>query len=155
MISSPHSTVKVINHLGDDRLRRYAGSDETDREGRRLDRREFKETTDALRWVATCQMGWYRRNDRYRPDLLDLLSDDFTRHGLPSESGITMRVAKKGQAWYAWRRTITGRCFAIGSSGPPPDQWELDGPEPPKGFPGQDITWGESAFANEVNRNWL
>ena len=46
-----------------ERLRRYAGSDETDADGRRLDRREFKETTSALRWLATCQMGQYRTKE--------------------------------------------------------------------------------------------
>ena len=44
----------------EERLWRYAGSNKTDTEGRRLDRREFKETTEALRYLASCQMGWYR-----------------------------------------------------------------------------------------------
>ena len=54
------------------RLERYAGSDELDREGRRLDRREFDETKRALHRVATGQMGWYRnRGGRYRSDMLE------------------------------------------------------------------------------------
>jgi hypothetical protein len=142
-----------------ERLRRYAGSDETDAEGRRLDRREFKETMKALRWLATCQMGWYHNQDhggpRYRADLLNALGDDlFSGYGLPPDPGVTMKVAKNGQAWYAWRRTVTGWCFAIGAAGPPSDQWEYDGPEPPQGFPGKDRRWGERPFANEVNPNW-
>jgi hypothetical protein len=61
-----------------ERFRRYAGSQETDAEGRRLDRREFKETTRALRWLADAQMGWYHNEDRggrrqYRADLLRAL----------------------------------------------------------------------------------
>lgn len=108
-----------------ERIRRYAGSHETDEEGRRLDRREFAETIDALRWLETCQMGWYRnRGGHYRDDLLKMIAGDFTRQGLPKESGITLRVSADGQAWYAWRRTVTGWCFAIGAAGPPPDQWE-------------------------------
>lgn len=141
-----------------ERFRRYAGSDETDAEGRRLDRREFKETIKALRWLATCQMGWYRNTDkrghRYRADLLETLSNDFISQGLPLDSGVTMKIAKNGQAWYAWRRTVTGWCFAIGSAGPPPDQWEYDGPEPPRSFPGKDRRWGEKPFSDEVNPNW-
>ncbi len=139
-----------------DRLRRYTGSNGTDAEGRRLDRREFKETMNVLRWLATCQMGWYQNEEwgRYRPDLLDMIVD-FALHGLPSDSGITMDVSEDGQAWYVWRRTVTGWCFAIGATGPPPDQWEYDGPEPPSGFPGTDHHWGQSAFSDEVNPNWV
>jgi hypothetical protein len=140
-----------------ERLQRYAGSDEVDVEGRRLDRREFKETTSALRWLATCQMGWYHNEDRggrYRADLLEAVLGDFTNHGLPPDSGITMKVAMDGQAWYAWRRTVSGWCFAIGAVGPPPDQWEYDGPEPPTHFPGQDESWGINPSSSGVNANW-
>lgn len=141
-----------------DRLRRYAGSDEVDDDGRRLDRREFDETKAALQWVATCQMGWYRNADqggRYRADLLDaVLQNDFTRNGLPKDSGIVMAVSEDGQAWYAWRRTVSGWCFALGASGPPPNQWEYDGPEAPQGFPGEDDCWGSQPLSSEVGRNW-
>ena len=138
----------------EERLRRYSGSQELDDGGRRLDRREFAETIDALHWLATCHMGWHRNGSRYRRDMLRVLGDDFTRHGLPRESGITLHVAQDGQSWYAWRRTVTGWCFAIGAAGPPPDQWTYDGPEPPKGFPGKDSSWGDGPFADRVNRNW-
>ena len=140
----------------EERLWRYAGSNKTDTEGRRLDRREFKETTEALRYLASCQMGWYRnRGGRYhREDLLSALGDTFARRGLPKDHGIVVRVAKDGQAWYAWRRTVTGWCFAIGAAGPPPDQWEFDGPEKPNGFPGKASEWGSRSFLDEVNRNW-
>ena len=67
-----------------------------------------------------------------------MIGDDFTRQGLPKESGIALRVSKDGQAWYAWRRTVTGWCFAIEAIGQTPNQWEYDGPEPPQGFPGKD-----------------
>jgi hypothetical protein len=138
----------------EERLRRYSGSEGLDAGGRRLDRREFVETIDALHWLATCQMGWHRNGGQYRRDLLRVLGDDFTRHGLPRESGITLHVARDGQSWYAWRRTVTGWCFAIGAAGPPPDQWRHDGPEPPGGFPGGDSSWGDGPFADRVNRNW-
>jgi hypothetical protein len=137
-----------------ERVRRYAGSDETDEAGRRLDRREFEETTDALRWLQMAQTNMYRNHGgRYRDDLLRMISDDF--RGLPKESGVVLKVAEDGQAWYAWRRTITGWCFAAGAAGPPPDQWEFDGPEPPRDFPGRDPLWGAAASAAEINRNWV
>ena len=127
----------------EDRLKRYCGSQELDAEGRRLDRREFAETIAALQWLATCQMGWYRRGSRYRTDMLDLLGDDFTSQGLPRESGIKLHVAQDGQSWYAWRQTVTGWYFAIAAAGPPPDRWEYDSPEPPTGFPGENSSWGD------------
>ena len=139
----------------EERLRRYSGSQELDDEGRRLDRREFAATMDAFRWLATCQMGWYRRCGRYRRDLLKFLNDAFTSYGLPRESGIRLHVAEDGQSWYAWRRTVTGWCFAIGAAGPPPDQWTCDGPGPPEGFPGKAKSWGDRPFADRVNRNWV
>ena len=138
----------------EDRLRRYTGSQELDDEGRRLDRREFATTIDALHWLATCQAGWYGRGERYRDDMLKIVDNDFTRQGLPKKSGITLRIAKDGQSWYAWRRTVTGWCFAIGTAGPPPDRWEHDGPEPPNGFPGIDPIWGNGPFSDQANRNW-
>ena len=138
----------------EDRLKRYCGSQGFDGEGRRLDRREFAETIAALRWLATCQMGWYRKGSRYRTDMLDFLGDDFTRQGLPRESGIKLHVAQDGQSWYAWRQTVTGWHFAIAAAGPPPDQWEYDGPEPPMGYPGESSSWGDGPYSNHVNRNW-
>jgi len=136
------------------RLKRYAGVEGADDFGRQLDRREFEETKQALRWLATCQMGWHNRDGRYRPDLLDLLGHDFTSHGLQSKHGITMHVARNGRAWWAWRRTVTGWCFAIGAAGPAPDQWEFDGPEPPRGYPGKDKRWGSGPSSQSSNRNW-
>lgn len=123
-----------------EREERYAGSKECDEFGQRLDQREFKETKNALQRLAGMQMGWYRnRGGRYRPDLLEMLSTD----GLPEDHGIELSVAPDGQSWWAWRRTVSGWCFAIGATQPPPDQWLFDGPEPPGGFPGQDPAWGE------------
>ncbi len=73
-----------------DRLRRYAGVDGVDSEGRRLDRREFNETIAALQWLATCHAGHYRKRNRYDRDLLHLLGDSFTTRGIPKETGIVM-----------------------------------------------------------------
>ena len=136
------------------KLLHYAGAGGTDTEGCRLDRREFKETIKALQWLATCHMGHYRKRDRYDRDLPRLLEHSFTMQNLPRESGIEVKVAKNGQRWYAYRRTVSGWCFAIGAAGPPPDQWEYDGPDPPTGFPGEDATWGDAPFGDTVNKNW-
>ena len=145
-----HAIVEEVSGLV-----RYAGVDGTDAEGRRLDRREFRETIKALQWLATCHMGHYRKRKRYDHELLTLLGDSFhTRHGLPRDAGIKMKVADDGQRWFAYRRTISKWCFAIGAAGPPPDQWEYDGRDPPRGFPGEDSIWGDLPFQDGVNKNW-
>lgn len=130
------------------RLRDLAGIRGVDAEGRQLDRREFKETIESLLWLDTCMSGWYRRGQCYRADLLSMLEGSFERHGLKSPYSIVLHVAPDGQAWYAWRRTITGWCFAIGAAGPPPNTSRYDGPEPPEGFPSSDPAWGPDG------RNW-
>ncbi|MFP5325997.1 MAG: hypothetical protein ACLGHT_00775 [Acidimicrobiia bacterium] len=138
------------------RLVQYADVDGVDEDGRRLDQREFEETTEALRWLGTCQMGWYRNRDagRYREDLLDFVLDSYATRGLPHPPEIQMRVSADGQKWFAWRRTASGWVFAIGAAGPPPDQWEYDGPEPPVDFPGDDPAWGARAVDQTPNVNW-
>lgn len=135
----------------EERERRYSGSNETDGAGRRYDRREFDATMDALWFLETCQNNWHRnRGGRYREDLLTMIGNDF--RGLPGESGVELRVSGDGQSWYAWRRTISGWCFAIGAAGP--QRWEFDGPEPPQDFPGRDAAWGDTPLAADRNRNW-
>jgi hypothetical protein len=133
-------------------LKEFACVEGTDEEGRQLDQREFAETRETLDWLATCQMGWYNnQGHRYRDDLLKILDPDFARKGLPADHGIQLLVRRDGQAWYAWRRTITGWCFAIGAAKVPPDQWHCDGPEPPRGSPGRDPSWGSGALDDAIN----
>lgn len=140
--------------LAELRLVTNTGRPGTDGDGQQLDQREFQETKRALQWLATCQMGWYRnRGGRYRADMLDILGD-FRNQGLPAQHSIELHVASDGQAWWAGRRTITGWCFAIGAAGPPPDQWEYDGAEPPSGFPGEHPDWGDDPFSWDACANW-
>jgi hypothetical protein len=136
------------------RLVGYAGVDGVDERRRRLDRREFEDTIAALRWVATCQMGWHNNQGRYRADLLNFALEGFAGKRLPDPPGVHMRVSEDGQKWFAWRETVTGWIFAIGATGPPPDQWEYDGPEPPADFPGEEPAWGRRSFGLEANVNW-
>jgi hypothetical protein len=135
---------------GEGRLRKYAGVQGTDEEGRQIDEREFDVTRTALQWLATVQMGCYHNGSRYKPEALRLA--DPPRHGLPDDHGIHMVVREDGRAWYAWRRTPSDWCLGIGAAAPPPDQWLGDGSQPPKGFPGLDPWWGFGPFgANAAN----
>jgi hypothetical protein len=135
----------------EERLRVYAGVFGNDEEGRQLDQREFDQTRRALQWLATVQMGCYHNHSRYQPEALDRANlSDF---GLPAEHGVRMKIRSDGRAWYAWRPTPSGWCFAIGAIAPPPDQWLGDGPEPPHGFPGHDPWWGSGPFGEDA-ANW-
>ncbi|MGB1582389.1 MAG: hypothetical protein ACPHCI_01220 [Solirubrobacterales bacterium] len=126
-----------------------AGVDGEDIYGARLDQRQFIETKRALTALATAQMGWYRnRGGHYRPELAHLLKPRFVREGLPEDHGVTLHVHDDGQSWWAWRRTTTGWCFAVGANEPPPNLWEFDGPSPPSGFPGESSEW------HLESRNW-
>ena len=132
-----------------------AGREGVDENGLVLDRREFAETKDALAWLATCHMGWYRNEDRpedYRTDLLDVLSGSHQLE-FPTPEPITMKVRKDHQAWYAYRRTPSGHVFGIGASGPPPSQWFYDGPTPPSGFPSK-ASKGWTDFMSPDRPEW-
>lgn len=121
-----------------------AGRRGVDASGRVLDRREFAETKEALLWLATCHMGWYRNEDqagRYRPDLLEVLRDS-RQFEFETDEPIVSKVRKDRQAWFAYRATPSGHVFGIGASGPPPSQWFYDAPSPPSGFP------------SEASENW-
>lgn len=125
------------------RLEENAGVAGKDDQGLQLDRREFDSTKSALRWLATCHMGWYRREgerDAYRMDLLTILGD-FAQRGLPEPHGIVTKVRKDGQAWYAHRTTASGFVFGIGANGPPPSLWYWQGHRPPPGFPSKRSGW--------------
>lgn len=120
------------------RLIENVGVSGTDDAGRQLDQREYAETRNALRWLATCHMGHYHNGEQaYRADLLPIVEPHFSHDGLPEDHGVEMYVARDGQRWYATRQAVTGWWFAIGAAGPPPDQWLYDGHDPPQGFPAQ------------------
>ena len=137
-----------------DRLVRNAGVDGVDEEGRRLDQREFEETRAAMRWLQTCHGGWWRKENRYKEGLLELIGAPHQRHGLDPAKGYQEWVSPDGKSWYAWRGTITGWVFAIGANAPPPNQWTYDGPDPPTGPPDVDSVWGDEPFGDAASPNW-
>jgi hypothetical protein len=136
------------------RLERFAGDRGTDVDGRRNDRREFAATKSALHWIAVCQSAWYESPEggmnRYRPDILQLLND-FEQQGLSGDHGIVLKTRTDGQAWYAWRKTVTGWIFGIGGTGPPPSEWYYDGPVKPGRYP-PGVEW--TSFMEPVRPEW-
>ena len=130
-----------------------AGLVGTDASGKQLDQREHAETMQALRWLATCQMGHYRnRGNRYYPGLEETIDNLSEKYGLPTPNGIEMHISRDGQSWYATRETTTRHWFAIGAAGPPSDQWLYDGSEAPSSFP--DETEWEQWVPGDNARNW-
>lgn len=131
-------------------LARYAGVEGTDWEGKPLDKREFEETKGALDHLAAFHQGQFK-NGRYRADLMSVVSGIVTK-AFP-EAELTMTVAPKGKAWYAWRSTPGGWYFGIGASGPPPDRWTYEGDEPPSSYPGAGSGWKHRDFDEEKNED--
>lgn len=137
-----------------DREAAWVGSNEVDENGRRRDQREFIATRLALRYLHTCHMGWHNRTGRYRDDLLPVVESHFVKDGLPADHRITMRVRDDGQAWWAWRRTISGWHLGIGAVGPTPSQWFYDAAAPPSSGPDEDPKgWG--GYEHAVLPNWF
>lgn len=130
------------------RLVRNAGMKGVDDSGRALDQREMEQTREALRWIQTCHLGHYNNRGSYRQDLLsDVLLDDFARQGLPPDHGITMRVSRDGQAWYAYRQTPSGVVLGIAMNGGRNNEYLYAGERQPNGFPGSDPAWGDRPYA--------
>lgn len=136
-------------------LHAHTGSDETDEQGRRLDRREFPETAEVMRSVASATQGCYR-DGRYREELLRVFTDYSSQSGLPRPSDVVVRIADDGQAWFAWRRTVTGWVFGAAGSGAPSAslEYHYDGPDPPMDFPVRDQRWIEGSPLEQRAGNW-
>jgi hypothetical protein len=64
-----------------ERQAKNAGSQDLDERERRVDDREFSETRDALRLLATSAMGWYRQRGVFRADPVGGVNgtDDLTK----------------------------------------------------------------------------
>lgn len=122
---------------------RWAGSDESDDEGRRRDRRGFMEARLALRDLAISQMGFHRAFGRFAT------VRELDRHlpGMGDRS--VVHVVEAGEdRWWAWSRSASGWVFAIGVDSDP-GQWRYrDGADPPSGSP------SGTGWATEEPPNW-
>lgn len=102
-----------------ERYAKYAGSDETDENGWRLDRRGFVEARDALRMLDHAETSFRGSHDRYGT-LEELAADPLARLILSETTVVAHDVTPDG--WWAWQRSDAGLVFAIGrgddNSGP-------------------------------------
>ena len=55
-----------------------------------------------------------------------------------------MKVAKGGQRWFAYRRTVSGWCFAIGAADPLQINGNMMAPIHPPGFPAKTVVGAPS-----------
>ena len=91
---------------------KYAGSDERDEQGRRLDRRGFSETRASLRWLAIREANEHRAHGRYNPDVAAMFpGQGIGRMKRPGRT--TLTVAPDGQSFWAWCQSDTDVCFGI------------------------------------------
>lgn len=133
------------------RLQDLSGVIGYDDEHRWLDRREFRETKDALEWLGVCHAGHYLNKDRFSRELLSVINS-FENKGLPDPHGIVMKVRKDGQAWFAYRQTASGFHFGIGAVGDPNHRWYFDGEQPPSGYPTHKGGWSE--YSDKTRTEW-
>jgi hypothetical protein len=119
---------------------RWAGSDEVDAEGRRMDRRGFVETRDSLRWLAIRENNEHQHHGVYRGDLLGMFPNGVKFGQVARRDAITLAVAEDGQSWWAWAKTESDFCFGIaGSDGEVPNRYYA-GIERPQS-PAEDDRW--------------
>ncbi len=145
------SNIKAEKH----RLKQYAGVDGVDDLGKRLDRREFKETQRLLIDLFFYQMGQHRnRLGHYFENSLILLNSS-EYYGLKTDLNVTVKLSKNKQSWYAWRRTPSGWVFAAGGSKDIDFQWRYDGANPPKSFPGRIKDEWSTNLGVGAAANWI
>lgn len=121
-----------------DSLAANAGLVGADAGGAQLDRREFHVTKEALRWLHTCQSGWFeRQGDRFwGPERLDSMLNAAHKKELPDAHGITLETNRDRTKWRAWRELPNGWVLGIGST-KRSDQYLYAGPNAPHTFPGE------------------
>ena len=116
-----------------ERDRQFAASDDTDDEGRRLDRRGFSSTREALRRLALAQSGYWNSHGRFA-SLMELVSDKGMSTLLMAPETTVVRASTG--AWWGWSRSASGWVFAIGALGAQPLGWRYyDGPGVPEEGP--------------------
>lgn len=125
----------------------YAGSQATDGEGRSLDRRGFVATRSALKTFSYAQAGFWTDHGRFA-STQELLGDVVARSILEEPETVNL-VEATATTWWAWRRSESGRVFAIGcmSETDPLDRRYYDGPDVPEEGP-SGPQWKESDTGN-------
>jgi len=106
---------------------RYAGSDERDCYGRRMDRRGFDDVQSTLQRLEGWQIGHWKRRDRYATKLEELDPDG----KYLTAKGLALRAHPEKEAYLAWAPTPPGIIFGIAGRKGETIPWRYVGKTPP------------------------
>jgi hypothetical protein len=140
-----------VERLRREREARYAGSDATDQQGRRLDRRGFNEVKAALFALGNGETVLFQRHGRYTSNTTGPLAAWLPE--LPDSSGLVVDTSVDGQQFWAWGVTPTGFCFGIAGRDGAHDKWFYAGPNPPEGGLDSGADWRHTA-TDPAHREW-
>ncbi len=129
----------LTERLHAEREAKYAGSDERDERGRRLDRRGFSETRESLRWLAIREANEHRNHGRYNGDLLGHVPGDGIGK-MQRADRTTLTVAPDGHSFWAWCPSDTDVCFGIAARDGDGTESKYADVGPPSA-PGEDPRW--------------
>jgi hypothetical protein len=134
-----------------EREARYAGSNATDQEGRRLDRRGFNEVKAALFDLANGETVLFHRHGRYTNNLRGPLAAWLPE--LPDSSSLAVNTSADGQQFWAWGVTPTGFCFGMAGRDGAHAKWLYAGPDPPEGGLDSGADWRHTA-TDPAHHEW-
>jgi hypothetical protein len=123
-----------------------AGAVGADATGAQLDRREFNGTKKALRWLHTCQAGWYERqgNRFWGAERTDDMLRPASRFQLPDNHGVIVETTPERTRWRGWRTLPSGWVLGIGATDRT-SEFLYAGPAPPASWPGDCGVWIDAA----------
>lgn len=124
--AQPLAVVKA-ERLAREEEDRHAGSHECDEFGRRLDRRGFKDSQDALLKLAHFQYGHFTHQGKYETRLTDLDKPD----GLSTVRGLQLETSADRQSYRAWMPTKTSVVFGVAGEDGKFEGWKYVGEDAP------------------------
>jgi len=129
----------------EERVAKYAGSEELDSKGRRKDRRGFECAQDDLFDIAHSQRVFHERNGEYGAELgaLPFLYDATDIESRPTGFGITLSADR--QTYWAWRGTDSAWILGIAASAGGDDLF-FAGPLQPPSPLGDDNVWHDDVI---------
>jgi hypothetical protein len=128
-----------VEELRRQREARHAGSDATDQDGRRLDRRGFSEAKAALHALGGGETVLFERHGRYADNLSGELAAWLIN--LPEGSELAVNTSADGRQFWAWCVTPTGFCLGIAGRDGSHAKWFYAGTVPPAGGLDSEADW--------------
>jgi hypothetical protein len=137
-----HDDRRVAARDQADTLLALAGVSGMDAGGAQIDRREFHATKEALRWLHTCQSGWYERQGDtfWGAERVDGALQASTQQLLPRSHGIVCQTTPDHRLWRAWRVLPNGWVLGVGATDRS-SMFLYSGPSIPVSWPGSGSPW--------------